>query len=57
LDVDGSFGMTSEKKSGCKVNLKEMGHKEDMGWIQLAQDRVWWQALMRMVTNFQVPFS
>jgi hypothetical protein len=48
--------MTSAKKNGHKMNPKEMGYK-DMDWIQLAQDRVWWQALMRMVMNFQVPFS
>jgi hypothetical protein len=28
---------------------------DDMNWINLAQDRVHWSALVNTVTNFRVP--
>jgi hypothetical protein len=36
-----------------KVALGEV--EGGMDWIHLAQDRDWWQALVNMVMNFQVP--
>jgi len=30
---------------------------EDMEWIDLAQDRDIWRAIMKTVINFQVPYN
>jgi hypothetical protein len=37
-----------------KMDLKEIGIN-GVNWIQVAQDRVWWQAFVIMVMNLQVP--
>jgi hypothetical protein len=36
------------------MDLKEMGC-EDMNWIELAQDRNRWRALVNVVINLPVP--
>jgi hypothetical protein len=37
-----------------KMDLQEVGW-EDMNWIEMAQDRDWWRALVKAVTNLRVP--
>jgi hypothetical protein len=37
-------------EDGIKMNLREIGWGS-VEWIQLAQDRDWWQALVNMVMN------
>jgi hypothetical protein len=37
-----------------KMDLREIGFN-GVNWIQLAQDRVQWQAFVNMVMNLQVP--
>jgi hypothetical protein len=37
-----------------KTDLREIGW-DDMDWIDLAQDRDQWRALVSMVMNLQVP--
>jgi hypothetical protein len=37
-----------------KIDLREIGWG-GMDWINLAQDRYQWRALVNMVMNFQVP--
>jgi hypothetical protein len=37
-----------------KMDLREIGW-DDMGWIDLAQDRNQWRALVRKVMNLRVP--
>jgi hypothetical protein len=37
-----------------KVDLREIGWG-GMGWIDLAQDRYQWQAVVNTVMNLQVP--
>jgi hypothetical protein len=42
-------------KDGIKLDLGEIGKVWDgVEWIQFAQDRDWWQALVNMVMNLQV---
>jgi hypothetical protein len=41
-------------EDNIKINLQEM-EWESMDWIDLAQDRNRWQALLHAVMNFQVP--
>jgi hypothetical protein len=36
------------------MDIREVGW-EDMNWIELAQDRDRWQALVNAVMNLQVP--
>jgi hypothetical protein len=36
------------------MDLREIGI-EGVNWIQLAQDRVWWQAFVSTVMNLWVP--
>jgi hypothetical protein len=42
-----------EKDWGVTMNVRETGC-EDGRWIELAQDRVQWRALVLMVLNFRV---
>jgi len=41
-------------KCNIKINLQEEGC-EDIDWIDLAQDRGMWQALVNAEMNFPVP--
>jgi hypothetical protein len=42
------------REDNIKMDLRETGI-DGANWIQLAQDRVQWQALINMVMNLQVP--
>jgi hypothetical protein len=48
--------MTRKTKAveNIKINLREIGWS-CMGWIDLAQDREKWRALVNTVKNFRVP--
>jgi hypothetical protein len=37
-----------------KIDLREAGW-DGMDWIDLAQDREWWRALVNTVMNLRVP--
>jgi hypothetical protein len=37
-----------------KIDLREIGW-DDMDWIDMAQDKDQWRALVNMVMNLQVP--
>jgi hypothetical protein len=39
-----------------KIDLREIGW-DDMDWIDLAWDRDQWRALVKIVTNFRVPYN
>jgi hypothetical protein len=39
-----------------KMDLREIGWG-GMDWIDPAQDRDWWRALVNMVMNFRVPLN
>jgi hypothetical protein len=41
-------------EDNIKMNLRETGI-DGANWIQLAQDRFWWQAFVSMVMNLWVP--
>jgi hypothetical protein len=41
-------------KDNIKMDLREMRLK-GVNWIHLAQDLEWWQVLVSMVMNLQVP--
>jgi hypothetical protein len=41
-------------EGNIKMDLREIGIN-GADWIQVAQDRVQWQAFVNMVINFQVP--
>ena len=38
-----------------KINLREVGRGGGMDWIDLAQDRERWRALVNAVMNLRVP--
>jgi hypothetical protein len=41
-------------EDGIRMDLRDIGWREGVEWIQLAQDRDWWQALVNTVMNLQV---
>jgi hypothetical protein len=43
-------------EDNIKINLMEIG-LEGVDWIHLAQNREWWQALVNIVMNLQVPYK
>jgi hypothetical protein len=48
------LGRPRRRWENIKMNLQEFG--ESCGdWMELAQDRDWWRALVGMVRDFQVP--
>jgi hypothetical protein len=42
------------RENNIKMNLLEVGCGY-VDWIELAQDREWWRALVSTVMNFRVP--
>jgi hypothetical protein len=42
-------------EDNIKMDLREVGWGGGMDWIDLAQERDRWQALVNAVMNFQVP--
>jgi hypothetical protein len=43
-------------EDNIKMNLREIGI-DGANWIQLAQDRVRWQAFVNTMMNLQVPYK
>jgi len=43
-------------EDNIKVDFQEVGYR-GMDWIELAQDRNTWRALVKEVINLQVPYS
>jgi hypothetical protein len=41
-------------RDNIKINLREIGW-DGMDWIDLAQDRVQWRAVVNMVIHLRVP--
>jgi len=41
-------------EDNIKMDLGEIGINE-VNWIQLAQDRVWWRAIVNTVMNLRIP--
>jgi hypothetical protein len=48
------LGRPRRRWVNIKMYLRETGW-DDMDWIDLAQDRYQWRALVNTVTNFPVP--
>ena len=51
-----SLGRPRQRKEDIKIDIKEMSW-EGMDWIDLAQDRDKWQALVNAVMDFRVPYN
>jgi hypothetical protein len=47
------LGRPRHRWEGIRMNLRKIGCG-GVEWIQLAQDRDWWRALVYMVMNLQV---
>jgi hypothetical protein len=41
-------------EDNIKMDIQEVGCGS-MDWIELARDTYWWQALVKVVMNLQVP--
>jgi hypothetical protein len=41
-------------EDNIRMDLREIGI-DGANWIELAQDRLWWQAFVNMVMNLWVP--
>jgi len=48
------LGRPRRRQEDMKMDPQEVGY-EGMDWIELAQDRERWQALVNAVTNLRVP--
>jgi hypothetical protein len=46
-------GPRQRREDNVKLDLKEIRY-EDIEWIYITQDRVWWWAVVGMVMNLQV---
>jgi hypothetical protein len=54
-EVKRPFGRPRHRwEDNIKMDLQKVGY-EGMDWIDLAQDKDSWQALMNVVMNFMVP--
>jgi hypothetical protein len=54
LRVRGHWGDQDEEKDNIKMDLEEVGRGRG-DWMELAQDRDSWRALVGTVRDFQVP--
>jgi hypothetical protein len=52
-EVKRSLGSPGQKKYNIKIRLKETGW-DDVGWINLAEDRDQWRDLVNTVVNLRV---
>ena len=51
-----ALGITRRRwKDNFKIHLQEIGWVVGMNWIDLAQDRERWRALVNAVMNLRVP--
>jgi hypothetical protein len=53
-DGKSPLGRPSRWEDNIKMDLQEMGYG-DMNWVDLAQDRDRWRAVVYAVMNFRVP--
>jgi hypothetical protein len=52
--LEACIGQVSLWKQGKKLDLREIGW-DDVGWIDMADDRDQWRALVNTVFNLQIP--